>query len=123
MLVKKLQKAGLDGKFKRSEFRSIVRRQMARQATTELTYSWLLENTDEVIGKISGALTTSIIPSLGSSFCTVERAGDWQAFVTSHADQLPGYERKLAQALESVHLCAALREASGVELVAALEKQ
>ncbi len=123
MLVKKLQKAGLDGKFKRSEFRSIVSRQMARQATTELTYSWLLEDTDKVIGAITGALTTSIIPSLGSSFCTVERAGDWQAFVTSHADQLPGYERKLAQALESVHLCAALREASGAELVAALEKQ
>ncbi len=37
MLVKKLQKAALAGTFKGTEFRSIVRRQMVRQATTELT--------------------------------------------------------------------------------------
>jgi alanyl aminopeptidase len=122
-LVRKLQKAGLDEKFKRNEFRGIVARQMVRQATTELTYAWLLENTDEVIKKMTGALTTSVLPSLGSSFCTVERANDWQAFITEHADQLPGYERKLAQAVESIHLCASLRDARGGALVAALEKR
>lgn len=120
-LVKKLQQATLDGKFKRTEFRGIVARQMVRQATTELTYSWLMANTDEVIKKMSGALTSSIFPSLGSSFCTVSRADEWHAFITDHADQLPGYERGLAQATESVRLCAALREASAAELVAALE--
>ena len=108
--------------FKQSEFRGIVSRQMVRQATTELTYAWLLEHTDEIISKITGGLATRIIPSLGSSFCTVERANDWQAFVTDHAEQMPGYERTLAQALENVHLCAALREASSDELVAAFEK-
>jgi aminopeptidase N len=122
VLVKKLQKAGLDGKFKQSEFRFIVSRQMARQTTTELTFAWLLEHTDEIISEITGGLATRIIPSLGSSFCTVERANDWQAFVTDHAEQMPGYERQLAQALESVHLCAALRDASSAELVAAFEK-
>jgi alanyl aminopeptidase len=122
VLVKKLQKAGLDGMFKQSEFRGIVSRQMVRQATTELTYAWLLEYTDEIISKITGGLATRIIPSLGSSFCTVERANDWQAFVTDHAEQMPGYERTLAQALENVHLCAALREASSAELVAAFEE-
>jgi alanyl aminopeptidase len=122
-LVRKLQKAGLDEKFKRTEFRRMVSRQMVRQATTELTYAWLLENADEVINKMTGALTTSILPSLGSSFCTVERADDWQAFITEHAGQLPGYERKLAQAIESIHLCASLRDASGAALVAALEKR
>lgn len=123
VLVRKLQQAGLDEKFKRSEFRQIVSRQMVRQATTELTYTWLLENADEVIKKMTGALTTSILPSLGSSFCTVERADAWQTFITEHADQLPGYERKLAQAIESIHLCASLRGASGAALVAALEKR
>ncbi len=122
VLVKKLQKAGLDGMFKQSEFRGIVSRQMVRQATTELTYAWLLEHTDEIINTITGGLATSIIPSLGSSFCTVERANDWQTFVTDNAELMPGYDRSLAQALESVHLCAALREASSVELVAAFEK-
>ncbi len=122
VLVKTLQNAGLDGTFKQSEFRGIGSRQMGRQATTELTFAWLLENTDEIVSKVTGGLATRIIPSLGSSFCTVERANDWQAFVTDHAELMPGYERTLAQALESVHLCAALREASSDELIAAFEK-
>ena len=74
VLVKKLQKAALDGRFKRNEFRRIVARQMTRQATTEVTYAWLLDNSDEIIDGMRGALTSSILPSLGSSFCTVERA-------------------------------------------------
>ncbi len=41
----------------------------------------------------------------------------------SHADKLPGYERDLAQATESIRLCTALREARAAELVAAFEKQ
>ena len=40
-------------------------------------------------------------------------------FLLSHADDLPGYDRTLAQATESVRLCAALKEASGDELVEA----
>ena len=120
-LVKKLQDATLDGKFKRTEFRRIVARQMVRQATTELTYAWLLANTGEIIKKMSGAITSSIFPSLGSSFCSVGRADEWHAFITDHAEQLPGYERGLAQATESIRLCAALREASAADLVAALE--
>jgi alanyl aminopeptidase len=51
--------------------------------------------------------------------CTAERADDWQAFIESHAASLPGYERSLAQATESVRLCAALREASEDELMTA----
>lgn len=121
MLVKKLQKAALAGKFKRTEFRGIVARQMVRQATAEITYAWLRENTDEIIQGMSAGLTSNIIPSLGGSFCTVERADEWHEFITAHGDRLPGYERGLAQATESVRLCAALREASGAELVAAFE--
>ena len=61
--------------------------------------------------------------SPASAFDSVlDDAGDWQAFVTDHAELMPGYERPLAQALESVHLCAAMREASSDELVAAFDK-
>ena len=51
----------------------------------------------------------------------LDREQEWRAFVTSHADKLPGYERDLAQATESIRLCAALREARASELVAAFE--
>jgi alanyl aminopeptidase len=122
MLVKKLQAALLDGKLKGTEFRDIVSRQMTRQATRESTYTWIREGADAVIATMSGALTTNVFPSLGSSFCSVDKANEWRAFVTSHADKLPGYERDLAQATESIRLCAALREASATELIAALSK-
>jgi len=121
MLVRKLQAILLTGKFKGVEFRGIVRRQMARRASIDLTYAWLRENTETIIGMMPGALTGGIVPTLGRSFCTVDRADEWHAFITSHADKLPGYERDLAQATESIRLCAALREARASELVAAFE--
>ena len=122
MLVRKLQAILLTGKFKGVEFRDIVRRQMARRASIEPTYTWLKENTETIIGMMPGALTGGIVPTLGRSFCTTDRADEWHAFITSHADKLPGYERDLAQATESIRLCAALREAGAAELVAAFEK-
>ncbi len=121
MLVRKLQATLLTGKFKASEFRDIVRRQMARRATIDFTYAWLRENVASIIEMMPGALTGGIVPTLGRSFCTVEKADEWQSFVTAHADKLPGYERDLAQATESVRLCAALRKASAAEFVAAFE--
>jgi len=94
---------------------------MARRATIDLTYAWLRENTDAIIEMMPEALTGGIVPTLGKSFCTANRADEWHAFITSHADKLPGYERDLAQSTESVRLCAALRAESGAELVAAFE--
>jgi alanyl aminopeptidase len=46
---------------------------------------------------------------------------DWQAFIQSHAYQLPGYERSLAQTIESIHLCAAIKQAKAEELVLAFK--
>jgi hypothetical protein len=60
-----------------------------------------------------------MVPGLGGAFCSAERAGDWQQFVTAHAEKLPGYERNLAQAVESIRLCAALKSAQAAKLVAA----
>lgn len=120
-LVKKLQAALMAGDFKGTEALGIMARQMVRAATTEQTYAWIKENDDAIIERIPESFRSRIVPSLGSSFCSDERADEWQAFVESHADGLPGYERPLAQAIENVRLCAALREAKGAELVAAFE--
>jgi alanyl aminopeptidase len=59
------------------------------------------------------------LPALGSAFCSAERADEWQAYIEARAEQLPGYERTLAKATESVRLCAALRDAKAAELVTA----
>jgi len=120
-LVKKLQAALMAGDFKGTEALGIMARQMVRAATTEQTYAWIKENDDAIIERIPESFRSRIVPSLGSSFCSDERADEWQEFVESHADGLPGYERPLAQAIENVRLCAALRDAKGAELVAAFE--
>ncbi len=122
MLVRKLQATLLTGKFKGTEFRDIVRRQMVRRATTDLTYAWLRENDETIIEMMPVFFRSRAVASLGGAFCMLDREHEWRAFVTTHVDKLPGYERDLAQATESIRLCAALREASAAELVAAFEK-
>ena len=120
-LVKKLQAAVLGGKFKGTEGMSIVFRQMARIATTELTYAWILENDQVIIDMVPETFRSTSVPSVGSSFCSVKQAVEWQRFITSNADKLPGYERSLAQATESIRLCAALRHKSAADIVSAAE--
>jgi alanyl aminopeptidase len=118
-LVRKLQAALQEGKFQGSDFLGIVFRQMSREATTELTYKWLTGNYDAIVERLPDSYRSWALPSFGASFCSDERADEWQAFIEARADQLPGYERPLAQAIETVRLCAALRDAKADELVVA----
>ena len=101
------------------EMARIVARQMVRAKTTELTYAWIRENDVAVIGRFPERFRSGFLPGLGSAFCSAARADEWQNFIEAHADSMPGYERSLAQATESVRLCAALREASADGLVTA----
>mgnify|MGYP001825458716 FL=1 len=119
-LVAKLHAAVLEGSFKGTEALGIVRRQMARPATTEQTFQWLRDNGETIVDMIPQTFRARILPIFGSWFCTQQEADEWQAFVESHADAVPGYERALAQATESVLLCASLRESSEDELLDAL---
>ena len=93
---------------------------MARPATTEQTFQWLRDNGETIVDMIPQTFRARILPIFGSWFCTQQEADEWQAFVESHADAVPGYERALAQATESVLLCASLRENSEDELLDAL---
>lgn len=119
VLVERLQAAVLKGDFKGTEMLGIVFRQMIRGKTTELTYAWIRENDLAVIERIPETFRSSVVPAFGRAFCSADRADEWQDFIVSHADRLPGYERTLAQATESVRLCAALRELSADELLTA----
>jgi alanyl aminopeptidase len=120
-LVAKLQAAILDGKFSGNELTGLIYRQMARRATAELTYNWLIENDEAVIALIPESRRSGTLPTLGSFQCSVAKAEEWETFVNSHADKIPGYERDLAQATESIRLCAALNGAQGADLLATLE--
>jgi len=120
-LVAKLQGVMLGKTFKGTEFAGILMRQMNRSTTTDATYAWLRENDTVVIQMIPEFFRSIMVPALGSSFCSAEKAQEWEKFVVSHAAELPGYERSLAQSTESILLCAALRQAKAGELTAALQ--
>jgi len=120
-LVKKLQNVLLAGDFKGVEAVGVIFRQMFRVATTEQTFAWITKNAEVVIDMVPETFRTSIVPAFGGAFCSTLRANDWQAFIQSHADRLPGYERSLAQTIESIHLCAAIKQAKAEELVLAFK--
>jgi alanyl aminopeptidase len=122
-LARKLEAAVLAGKFKGTEMLEVLNRQMGRPATTEQTYDWLKKNDKAIIAMIPEFFRSTTFPTFGGAFCSNERADEWQKFVESHAAELPGYERDLAQTIETIHLCAALKQASAADLLAALGNQ
>jgi len=119
LLVEQLQAAVLRGDFKGTEMLGVVFRQMVRAKTTELTYAWIKENADAVIDLVPETFRSRTVPGFGGSFCSADRADEWRDFIEAHADSLPGYQRSLAQTIEGIRLCAALREANADELVEA----
>ncbi len=121
VLIARLQEKMISGAFNGTELIGILFRQMVRRASSDLTYNWLVENDDTIIDMIPEGFRSGMVPALGSYFCSNEKADEWAVFVNAHADQIPGYERELAQATESIRLCAALREARGADLLTALE--
>lgn len=60
------------------------------------------------------------LASFAGMFCSAEDAGRAQAFFESKADQIPGYERNLAQGAERARLCEALAREALPSLAAAL---
>jgi hypothetical protein len=56
----------LEGKFQVSEFLGIVFRQMIREATTELTHAWLVENYDEIFEQLPDSYRARALPAFGS---------------------------------------------------------
>jgi alanyl aminopeptidase len=118
-LARRLQAAILSGKVKGTEAVRMISRQMVRHATTELTYAWFEANAAAVIDLVPESFRSVGVPGFGRAFCSAERAEEWQAFIAAHAGELPGHERSLAQTLESIHLCAALKEGRAADLLAA----
>jgi len=122
-LAAKLQVLMLSGELQGYEPLYMMNRQMARAATNGLTHAWLLENNEAVFGLIPEQFRARVIAGLGAYFCSNEQADEWEAYVLEHAAELPGYDRPLAQATETVRLCAALRDASAGDLLAALTEK
>ena len=84
------------------------------------TWDWFKANLPAYVNKVPDVRKGGL-PGAGGNFCTLEGRDDVKTFVEANAELMPGYERSLLQTLESIELCAALKDAKAEALAAALK--
>jgi len=85
------------------------------------TWTWLTQNFVEFVTLRVPDVRKGGLPALGGLFCSPEQREDVRRLFTDHADFIPGYERSLAQTLESIELCTALKTEKSDEMIQALK--
>jgi len=87
----------------------------------EDTWNWLKDNFATFVERKVPDVRLGGMPGFGGGFCSARRRDEVKSFFESQADIIPGYERSLAQTMERIELCAALKDAKAKELTAALK--
>jgi len=85
------------------------------------TWAWFKDNFATFVDRKVPDVRLGGMPGFGGRFCSNEGRDEVKAFFESQADIIPGYERSLAQTVERIELCAALKDAKATELTAALK--
>jgi cytosol alanyl aminopeptidase len=95
--------------------RSVLRRRKARP----IAEAWIRTRWDDVRKKLPDRLSLALVEA-ASVGCSVEDAAARAAFYEPRARPIEGADRRLAEALEAVSLCAALRERAATSFTKAL---
>jgi alanyl aminopeptidase len=90
-----------------------------RAETREAAFRAVRERFDALLGALPPAFADRI-PGIFRGFCDDGKAQELRAFFEPRLQRLPGAQRPLAQAAESVELCAALRRVQGASAEALL---
>lgn len=109
-----------DGPLTGRQSNSVVYGLLGSKEFGDMTWDWLKSNFSQYVTDRVPDVRKGGMPSTGGYFCSLERRDEVRDFMTENAAVIPGYERSLAQTLESIELCAALRDEKGEELGAAL---
>jgi len=86
----------------------------------DMTWDWLKTNFTQYVGDRVPDVRKGRMPGTGGNFCSIERRDEVQAFMLANKDTIPGYERSLQQTLETIELCAALKQEKASDIVQAL---
>ncbi|MGB3626205.1 MAG: M1 family metallopeptidase, partial [Henriciella sp.] len=105
----------LSGNVGSREAYTIVSGQMGRPETRAATWHWLRSNFPAFIRVIPGQRPRST-PRLASNLCYPEATGEVERLFERYGTIAPGHERALAETLENIQLCVALRAAKGREV-------
>jgi alanyl aminopeptidase len=100
----------LSEEFDPRESISVLRRASAEAETRDLAYAFIKQNFEALVKRLprdSGAR----LPDFASGYCDREHRADVEAFFKDRSTQYAGGPRRLAQTLERISLCIALKEA------------
>ena len=99
---------------------SLISSLMRSDEFGDQTWNWVKSNFTQFVNSRVPDVRKGRMPGLAGNFCTVEQRDEVKAFFEDNAVVIPGYERSLAQTLESIELCAALKKAKAEETAIAL---
>lgn len=100
----------IDERLRVNELFTPLMGQMRATETRAAAWSWVRDNFDSFVER-AGPGRAGYLPHAAASFCSVERAGEVEAFFGERIAALPGGPRNLATSLEGMGVCAARVEA------------
>jgi alanyl aminopeptidase len=109
-LAKRARELLFDDRLKVNESNAPLFNQLGGLETRDATWAWLSTNIDRIIERLSPR-RAGWLPSAASVFCTEEAAAQAQALFGPRGAKLAGGERSLANATETIRLCAARKKA------------
>jgi alanyl aminopeptidase len=92
-----------------------------RESSRRILWEFLKNNFDALVTKAPEE-ALAFMPFLASGFCDESDRKDVESFFRERVQKLPGSAHNLAQVLERISLCAALKSAQGPGIRAFLEK-
>jgi alanyl aminopeptidase len=104
-----------------NELASTLGTMVGRASERRASWDWLVRRFDAVVSKIPEEHVGEL-PRFGSDFCSEEEAREVEAFFAPRTASLMGAPRSLAQAVEHVRLCAALRQHHAAGLQSSLAR-
>lgn len=109
-----------DGPLTGRQSNTLVNGLLASESHGAATWNWLKANFADYVNNRVPDVRKGRMPSAGSNFCSLDRREEVKDFIEANAATIPGYERSLAQTIEGIELCAALRDEKGADLIAGL---
>jgi len=109
-LIKEALEFALSGEFDSREADTIVYAALGFPAGREASWQFMKANYDAIVARIPRE-ATGFMPYFAEGFCDATHRKEVAEFFAGRAEKLPGGSRNLAQVLEGMELCIALRGA------------
>ncbi len=100
---------------------SLIQGLLGSEEHGDATWDWLKSNFKHFVETRVPDVRKGGMPATAGHFCTTKRRDEAKSFFENNAKIIPGYERSLAQTLEGIELCVALKQTKAAETAQALK--